>query len=72
MKAKVIQVIVTDLGVIGKGVLGDPVRRITQYWTLDGQLLAEVDPNEMMTRNLSDAASSLAKQPDSGGEGGES
>lgn len=23
---------------------GEPIRLITQYWSLDGQLLAEVDP----------------------------
>jgi hypothetical protein len=28
----------------GKGVEGDPYRRIVQYWSTDGKLLAEVDP----------------------------
>ena len=42
--AEVIQVIRTYLTTRGKGVDGDPIRRITQYWTTDGQLLAEVDP----------------------------
>lgn len=42
--ARVIQVIETTLDMRGKGVNGDPVRRVTQYWTLDGKLLAEVDP----------------------------
>lgn len=47
MSARVMMVIVTDLERRGSGKsLDDPVRRITQYWTLDGQLLAEVDPFE--------------------------
>ena len=29
--------------VIGDGVENDPVRRITEYYTLDGELLATVD-----------------------------
>ncbi|MNV81866.1 hypothetical protein D3C71_1755610 [compost metagenome] len=40
---KVIQVIETRLTRRGNGI-DDPVRIITQYWTLDGVLLAEVDP----------------------------
>lgn len=43
-KAEVIQVIRTTLARRGEGVSGDPVRIVTQYWTLDGELLAEVDP----------------------------
>jgi len=42
--AEVIEVIRTDLEKRGKGIEDDPVRRITQYWTLDGQLLWEEDP----------------------------
>ena len=42
--AEVIQVIRTTLERRGEGVENDPIRRITQYWTLDGDLLAEVDP----------------------------
>jgi len=41
--ARVIQVIETQLEKRGQGVAGDPVRRVRQYWTLDGLLLAEVD-----------------------------
>lgn len=41
--AKVIQVIETDV-TRGKGVEGDPIRGVTQYWSLDGDLLAESDP----------------------------
>jgi len=39
-----IRVICTNIETRGKGVDDDPVRRITQYWTMDGYLLAEVDP----------------------------
>lgn len=37
------KVIRTNLSTNGKGVEGDPIRRVIQYWTLDGELLAEVD-----------------------------
>lgn len=46
--ARVISVIETMLELRGDGKT-DPYRRIIQYWSLDGQLLAEVDPNEQMT-----------------------
>lgn len=39
-----IEVIETTLTRRGKGSGNDPVRVITQYWSLDGKLLAEVDP----------------------------
>jgi len=41
--ARVISVIVTNLEKKGKGIEDDPVRRIIQYWSLDGILLAEDD-----------------------------
>jgi hypothetical protein len=44
--ARVIPVIETTLLRRGRGTVGDPIRRVTQYWSLDGKLLAEVDPNE--------------------------
>ncbi len=44
MAAEVMQIIRTDLEMRGKGIEGDPMRRIVQFWSLDGQLLAEVDP----------------------------
>jgi len=48
MSAKLIQVIVTDIEVRGASQQeqnnGGVARRITQYWALDGKLLAEVDP----------------------------
>ncbi len=37
-------VIITRLECRGKGVEGDPVRRITQIWSLQGDLMAEIDP----------------------------
>lgn len=40
------KVIVTDLKERGAGTKEDPYRRIVQYWTLDGDLLAEVDPQK--------------------------
>ena len=42
--ARVIQVIQTTLLRRGTGIVGSPIRIITQYWSLDGKLLAEVDP----------------------------
>ena len=39
-----ITVIETNLEKKGAGTEEDPVRRITQYWSTDGRLLAEVDP----------------------------
>jgi hypothetical protein len=45
MGARVIQVVETDLGRRGSGKdEGDPIRVIRQYWSVDGELLAEVDP----------------------------
>jgi hypothetical protein len=42
--ADVIQVIRTTLERRGLGTEGDPIRRVTQYWSLDGVLLWEHDP----------------------------
>ena len=44
MSARVICVIVTELERRGNGTQHDPVRRVKQYWSLDGTLLAEADP----------------------------
>lgn len=38
---ELIQVIRTNLLKRGKGIDNDPVRKITQYWSTDGELLAE-------------------------------
>ena len=43
MSARLIEVIVTELKLTGEGKDGDPVRIVRQYWSVDGQLLAEVD-----------------------------
>ena len=42
----VMQVIRTTTTVRGSGVEGNPYRRVTQYWSMDGDLLAEVDPHD--------------------------
>jgi hypothetical protein len=41
--ALVQKVIITTLRTRGRGDDNDPVRLITQIWTLDGKLIAEVD-----------------------------
>ncbi len=41
--AKVIEVIETK-SLRGDGTEKDPVREVTQYWDLDGNFLAEIDP----------------------------
>lgn len=43
--ARVVQLIVTELDLRGNGRVDDePYRRIRQFWTMDGGLVAEVDP----------------------------
>lgn len=45
MGARVIQVIETDLQRRGSGKdEHSPIRVVRQYWSLEGELLAEVDP----------------------------
>lgn len=41
---ELIQVIRTRMAIRGQGTSDDPQRVVTQYWTLDGKLLAESDP----------------------------
>jgi hypothetical protein len=41
---EVIRVVRTELDLRGDGTRDSPSRRVTQYWSLDGMLLAEVDP----------------------------
>lgn len=43
--AKTITVIETNLTTRGKGTQSSPLRRITEYWSAEGQLLAEHDPH---------------------------
>jgi hypothetical protein len=40
---EVIEVVRTRLTSAGTGDAADPVRTVTQYWSTEGQLLAEVD-----------------------------
>jgi len=42
LKAKLIQVIQTE-SMRGKGEGESPLRRVTEYWSLEGELLAEFD-----------------------------
>lgn len=49
-EARVIQAIETS-DVRGNGTMEDPFRRVMQYWTLSGELLAEVDPETKATKN---------------------
>lgn len=44
--AEIIQVIKTTLAKRGDG-KETPIRYLTQYWSLDGKLLTEVDPCNM-------------------------
>ena len=46
--AKVIQVIETKSS-RGSGKLEQPCRTVTEYWSLDGEKLAERDPIETLT-----------------------
>lgn len=41
--ARIVQVIETVAN-RGLGIEGNPIRNVTQYWSLDGTLLAESDP----------------------------
>lgn len=41
-KAQVIQVICVE-AIFGNGLSDDPTRLVTEYWSLDGKLLARVD-----------------------------
>jgi hypothetical protein len=43
--ARVIEVIETDLVLRGSGQPDDPYRRVRQYYSKDGELLAERDPH---------------------------
>lgn len=45
---KMIEVVMVE-SLRGFGQQGDPVRVVTQYWSLDGELLAENDPVRPVT-----------------------
>ncbi len=44
MSVRMLKVIETLMERRGQGVPGSPIRIIRQYWSLDGDLLAEHDP----------------------------
>ena len=50
--ARILQVIETTLLRRGTGAPRNPIRIITQYWSLDGQLLAEVDPFLLLRKEV--------------------
>lgn len=57
MNSKVIQVIQSTLFVRGKeGSKSNPPRVIVQYFSLDGQLLAEVDPIAIQQQQQSETS----------------
>lgn len=41
---KVMQIIETTIKRRGTGETGSPIRIITQYWTMEGVLIFEIDP----------------------------
>jgi hypothetical protein len=43
-EVRVCEVIITNNLVRGKGVEGDPMRKVLQVWSMDGELIAENDP----------------------------
>ena len=43
---EIVQLIRTDLTKRGKGTEDDPCRVIRQYWSMDGELVFEIDPCE--------------------------
>jgi len=45
-KVEIIQLIKTTLTRRGKGIEGDPVRVITQFWDMQGELMFEYDPEK--------------------------
>lgn len=62
MSAKVIRVIETKMGKRGNG-RDDPLRTLTQYWSEEGEMLAEVDPyiESLDIQTVLKAARSLAE-----------
>lgn len=43
--ARVVQVIETSFDVAGEGTKENPLRKMIRYWTLDGRLIATIDPH---------------------------
>ena len=48
-EVKIIQVIEVK-SIVGKGIAGDPCRQITEYYNLDGTLLARYNNKEELRR----------------------
>lgn len=42
-QVQIIEILVTQLTVRGDGTEDNPNRRITQFWTLDGEMICEFD-----------------------------
>jgi hypothetical protein len=62
-KAELISVIQTTILRRGLGNKLDPIRIVTQYWTTDGRLLAEVDPTPpLLFNDLAAAGDRLAHE----------
>lgn len=47
-EVEIIQLIRTRILRRGKGIDSDPIRIVTQYWTMDGVLEFEIDPFEKL------------------------
>ena len=53
-EVEIIQLIKTTLARTGEGVDGDPIRIITQYWTMKGELLFEFDTWKCTIMNINE------------------
>lgn len=51
-RARIVELIQTDLEVRGAGTPDDPARRVTQLWDFDGKLVAEYDINDSLGCNV--------------------
>lgn len=60
---QIIEVVTTK----GKGVPGDPIRQVAEYWTLDGKLLATEDCSERLNVSESSVPTSTKAYIDLGG-----
>lgn len=61
IEPRVVQVIETSLQLTGEGTEASPTRRLTQYYSLEGELLAEVDPCPHLTERRALAELAAAK-----------
>lgn len=48
-QVRVLQVIETNILRRGDGTKGNPFRVVTQYWTMDGEIITEIDPEDEFT-----------------------